>query len=520
MLRAHKEPSTFFGYRARQRILVALAHLGPLRLREVLDLADSQEDAVLRFLRSGIIVKYGNAQAKMLALNPRLPAFKEFKALVRAIEPSPQAKPRLKRVKGEIAFPEVDTRSLRDLCGGWHLTATVLNVAASDGTIKTEDLRRALRFQRTNSVQRARLLQTLVDRNIISIKRDNTIISDRFPAAPQLIAYAKALLKVLPEFDLRGDAKEWQPATSGTKRHGLIDWKRDEGQAERPSGIGPSNDGTPLLFGTVSRFRTLTSLAVNGSMRPADLVAANRMNPSTYRLLLSDGWIGRSSASRGRTTRAVVDISSALPARDEYIALLRKLAEKWPPRKIDHTSGGGAVMAHSEFDIGKCFGSVPRTETLLTLAAMGSADVSTIRHSASSTDYGAVRRTILMLQHYGIVRYTEREGSAKMVELDPTWFAAAELRTLLDALIPIDGRYAGRANSAEGEMTEKRVQMRDNARKRSAKAKADPKPRRAAKSKRNGAVLAPQAAPGAATAPKPPKSLAEVLASIRAGGGR
>jgi hypothetical protein len=110
-------------------------------------------------------------------------------------------------------------------------------------------------------------------------------------------------------------------------------------------------------------------------------------------------WIGGLNPSRGRTTRAVVDISSALPAREQYIALLRKLAEKWPPRTVERTAGIGEAKPESEFEIGKCFGSVPRTETLLTLASMGSADVSTMHRGASSTDRGAVRRTILMLQH-------------------------------------------------------------------------------------------------------------------------
>jgi hypothetical protein len=288
MPRVKKEASTFFGYRSRQRILGTLAHLGPLRFQEVVDYADCCEDALRTFVRSGTIVMYGNERARMFALNPRMPAFKEFNALVKAIEPAPQEKPRLERVKVEIAFPEVDTKSLRELCGGWHLTATVLNVATSGGTIKAEELRRAPRFQRTNGVKRARTLQTLVDRGIISVERDFVTISDDFPATRQLIAYAKAILKMLPEFDLRDDAKEWQHTISGTKRHGLIDWERDEGKAERPTGIAPSNDGTPLLFGTVSRFRTLTTLAVNGPMRPADLFAATRMNQSTYRLLLSD----------------------------------------------------------------------------------------------------------------------------------------------------------------------------------------------------------------------------------------
>ncbi len=360
------------------------------------------------------------------------------------------------------------------------------------------------------------MLQNLVDRWIISVERDYVTISGNFPATRQLIAYAKALLKVLPEFDLRDDAKEWQNPISATKRHGLIDWERAEGKAERATGIAPSNDGTPLLFGTVSRFRTLTTLAVNGPMRPADLFAATRMNQSTYRLLLSDGWIGRLNPSRGRTTRAVVDISSALPAREQYIALLRKLSEKWPPRTIECTAGDGDAKPRAKFVIGKCFGSVPRAETLLTLAAMGSADVMTLHRGASSTDPGAIRRTILMLQHYGIVRYTANEGSAKMVELDPTWFAAAELRALLDVLIPIDGRYQGRENSALGEMDPKRRKMRENAPKRRAKAKADSKPRRVAKSKRNGAVLNPQATARGVAAANPPKSLVEVLASMRA----
>jgi hypothetical protein len=402
----------------------------------------------------------------MVTLNPQIPAFKEFKALIMGLEPSPRDKPRLKRVKDDIEFPEFATKSIRDLCGGWYLTAAVLTIAAAGGTMKVDEVRRVLRFQRATSVNCSRVLGDLANRNILSLTPQQVTISSEFPAVRQLVSYARALMKYLPEYDLRDDAQEWRMPVVGTGPHGRIDWTRDSGLADRPLGVSPALDGTPLLFGTVSRFRALTTLAVNGPMRPADLVRATKMNQWTYQRLMDDGWLGKSDTIRGRTNRGTVDISSTLPARDEYFSLLKKLAERWPPKHVQHPGSDGDAKPRSKFKISKCFGSEPRTETLLTLAAIGTADVSTIQRGASSTDHGAIRRTILMLQHYGIVRYTEREGNSKIVELDPTWFAAAELRALLDALIPIDGRYAGRANSAVGQMSELRRKMGENARKK------------------------------------------------------
>ena len=56
-----------------------------------------------------------------------------------------------------------------------------------------------------------------------------------------------------------------------------------------------------------------------------------------------------------------------------------------------------------------------------------------------------VATALAMFCHYEIVRSAGREGSALMAELNPEWFAAAELAALLEGLVHYDPSYRGRA---------------------------------------------------------------------------
>jgi hypothetical protein len=116
------------------------------------------------------------------------------------------------------------------------------------------------------------------------------------------------------------------------------------------------------------------------------------------------------------------------------------------------------------------FGTPARGNALLTLAAMGKADVSMLARAVSSHDRQELSRALRMFEAFGIVRRCDldsRQGGG--FELDPTWIAAAELRTLLDVLLLMDRRYHGRAGTAEAQMPWLRRRMHEKAVKRQRK---------------------------------------------------
>lgn len=345
--------------------------------------------------------------------------------------------------------------------GSWFQTATILHVAAKGG-VSRGSVRTGLRAIGATTMQIERALSALEGRGIITDQNGVLDFHAAFSAAAEAREFAKAFLAARPDFVLRYSRPRARLVRDTRGPKGLTNWNATVVGDERPIGSSPAADGSPLLFGSAARLRVLIALAVNGPTRKADLIRSTGIRQNTYERLVYDGWLARVQVA---PTVLAVGVAPNIPGRATLLSLLRRLADRWPPRPTTPTPP--VVMTSAKrISIEKMFGSQVRSETLLTLAAMESADVSTLGRAITSSDHNRIRASLEMLRHYGIVRRSGREGSARMFEIDSTWFAASELRSFLSDLLDIDGRYGGRRASMNMQSSGKRKKMRENAMKR------------------------------------------------------
>jgi hypothetical protein len=104
---------------------------------------------------------------------------------------------------------------------------------------------------------------------------------------------------------------------------------------------------------------------------------------------------------------------------------------------------------------------------LLTLAAMGQADISMLERAIHVHDMQEIARAAETFDSYGILRRCRLDGRNRAgFELNPEWVAAAELRALLDALLNLEQRYRSRAAGAEAAMPPRRLKRKVNAQRR------------------------------------------------------
>ena len=91
-------------------------------------------------------------------------------------------------------------------------------------------------------------------------------------------------------------------------------------------------------------------------------------------------------------------------------------------------------------------GATPvRSETLLTLSAMGKGNTATLSRGVKANDRHEITRSLFMFEHYKIIRRINDSQKCKTFELNPEWFASNELSEFLAALRRLDGRYDARA---------------------------------------------------------------------------
>jgi hypothetical protein len=206
----------------------------------------------------------------------------------------------------------------------------------------------------------------------------------------------------------------------------------------------------------------LATLAISGPVAVVDLLKSTKMSPGTYEKLVKDGLLVRTPLSKGSLIRQAVTISPTLAGREELIALLKRIADVWP---VEHLkSVGPVVIPRARHLAANCyFGSKMRSEILLTIAAVGIVDVAILKRMMNKHDPAELSRGVRMWQAYGIVRDQRLDGRATGYELNPDWYAATELRALLDVLTAADGRFAARAAGVEIVMPPRRLKRRQNA---------------------------------------------------------
>ena len=457
----------------RQSILAALAHHGTLRIGDVLSFTgknDMSLDEWEPFERSGLIVRFGTSRERLCSLNPSYPALKQLISLIRAIENTPSQVPRLKVSDSELPACLFEEHYSRDVFGPWFQTISILTVAAAGGEVQLVALQAALRAAGSKAGRTSLALAALQRRILIDVDGDIVRIHPKFPARAELIAFAVEFVSLCPSFNFQFDLRrskndeDRKLPTKPKRRHPQrYDWQNQEDLGEdRPQGIRLATDGTPLLFGTVARYRVFATLAINGIVRVPDLIAATDAGRNTLQAFLSDGWLGQKAHVDGNRSRRVIGLASGILGRDLLIALLKKMSTVWPVKtlqslELDPPENRKTVK------LSRTFGSVAHSETLLTLKAFGHADVEMITRALPRHDNQEISRSLRMFESFGIVRQSGAEGSARQFSLDSSWLAAAELDSYLTGLLKSDGRYDARVRGAETIMKPRRLKMRREA---------------------------------------------------------
>jgi hypothetical protein len=435
-------------------MLAGLAHFGTLRVRDATDMAGLYEptrEQLANFDAIGMTVRFGDARVQLVALNPGFPAIDELRRLILAVEPEPPGQPRLVVPRDLVVRGrEIGPHGPRDLFGSWRQTAAILTIAAGGGVIALEELQGRLRSAGCKPFDVREALRRLEARGLVETEAMRVRLHPDFSATAELVAFTRAFLTAMPDYRLGVN-------------HVEAPLHKDVGRYAYGGG-----DGLPELFGRPVRYRVFVTLAVHGPMRRQDVITIAQSSYCAFERLVHDGWLRSNAHARGNLSRRAVTIAN-VPARDAFLALLRRMAERWPAPDAatrmdgvpDMDPGPPTGIAPSAF-----FGTPARGDALLTLAAMGKADVSMLARAVPAHDRQELSRALRMFEVFGIVRACNLDSRRGGFEMDPTWIAAGELRALLDALLEADKRYRGRAGTAVPQMPWRRLRMHEKALKR------------------------------------------------------
>jgi hypothetical protein len=432
-------------------MLAGLAWHGPLRQRDCTNLTGFREPSTAQldqFVASGLVVKFGDNRARMMALNPNFPALHELRALVRAVEPQPP-EPTLP-LSRDLVVPrhDVTVEAYRELFGPWRQTAILLIVASSGGEVARGELEQRMLRIGTKKFETGEALEILRKRRLVVGTARHVRVAPTFAAAGALVAFARAFTTAVPSYRLEIPTVTEQPQLPEGSNYGY----RGEG-----IGIAP-------LFGRPGRYRVLAALAIYGSLGRSELMAASVASPNTIDRLVAKKWIYSQRSSRANVARVALQIAN-VPARNQLLPLLKRMAERWPPRPIigndERVRDPGPPV---KVPMDGYFGSPVLSETLLTTAAMGRADIQMVHRSVHRHDRHEIVRALETFDAFGIMRRCRLDGRDDGgYELNPDWFAAAELQALLDALLDVYPRYRSRARGAEAIMPPRRLKRKLNA---------------------------------------------------------
>ncbi len=425
----------------KQRMLVALAVHGPMRIQDAVDLSlatypsSEQFDS---FEATGLINRFGSERSRMIALNPAFPAIEELRILLRALTDHAIPPPRLPYSESHPTNKPVEHDHL-DLFGYKFQTIAVLAVAY-DGRMTVADLRQVLRKRGATTINIEGALAAVAKRQVLEVVGGSMLIHSQFRAKHELTSFIQSFTKILPDYRMtipRDFAKE-EPLP--TVRY---DWKEGPVGRRVAAGVQASTDRVPLLFGTVIRFRVLVALAMNGAMSPTDLIQNTKVSRHTLFTFKEEGLLVSAKVIENRQ-RSLYAINPGLPAYDELVQLARVLGTQWVPagKQLASTIVPG-MFTPKKWTPGlkRYFGSATRTETLLGLSALGQANVSSLCGSVKTHDRHEIERSLLMFRNYEIVKYVDEKEKRKRFELNPDWFAAMELAALLVTLRKLDTRH-------------------------------------------------------------------------------
>jgi len=172
--------------------------------------------------------------------------------------------------------------------------------------------------------------------------------------------------------------------------------------------------------------------------------------------------VGIVSSTFSRNNLRWVALNRGFPAYREALRLLRRLEAVWPqlrvgkPRRtaerlalgtLRRAPGRRASLSPSDrlvaADVDLLFYSKPGTRVLLSIAAMGQTDVVDL-HKTLGVDRRSVWNVANRWQREGVIR-SVRSGRRRVLELEPAFVAAPELRRFLGRLVAVTEEYEGLA---------------------------------------------------------------------------
>lgn len=461
-----KEP-VLFQSRLRQRVLIATAYYGPIRVTWAFEAAGAGLPKRLsNFKRSGLLEWHGNKRARFIELNHRYPGYQQLRKLLGALGHA-YGVPDVRRsasstvLRAKFVGTERPEVRLDELFGSRLRTLVLLTVARCNA-ITVRDLSNAICYK---PVHMRRIIVPLERQGILRTDGGFVSLNNNFCARVELIEFAKAVVRARPEYCVVPPKPPERIKGRSTKT-GCSNWRSGNvATEERPFGVHASRDGAPLLFGSNARLRVLMALA-HGPLRLTTLQRRAAVTDNVIKDLRNEVLIVPDLGNTGNTT--LLHLNPGFPAYEELVALLLRLVRRFPLQK-DRLPALPALTKGPRTTrwlgpINRLFGSEDRTETLLTVAASGAADGSGLRR-VLGFDIHEIERSVHMFAAYGLLR-SRREGNANVFELNPNWFAAKELRALLDRLLALYPRYAARAISLDMQMPARRRLMKDNAAKR------------------------------------------------------
>ena len=131
----------------RQRMLIALAHLGPLRINDAVRLSGGSFPGTTEFAnfeKTSLCVRFGPDRTRLIALNPGFPAADKLRKLLMAIPAEPMEK-RLPTPSIDVPSVPVTDWNVFEIFGPRTQTTVVIAVCLSNGQMDAASLQNIVR---------------------------------------------------------------------------------------------------------------------------------------------------------------------------------------------------------------------------------------------------------------------------------------------------------------------------------------------------------------------------------------
>jgi hypothetical protein len=406
-MRYSKRPPNLFGAYKRMPLLIAMIQNADfIRRSDIVKRTGRQAvDQVEISDKAGLLLppwRYKNIYY-MMALNPRFPLIREFKALLKELSRQyPSA------LAGVV--PTVDRRlpkrlprrkiALDYLLGSPVRTQTLAVLEALGGRTWQSNVHRGVPGQFMSAVKT--VVNFFIAEGVLE-KRGVTIAFSKRAWIPALRRLLRAYLKKQTDFSAALDvqARKYSERRQGYRKLHLL--------------APPSTQ------------RALVALAVNGPMRASRLLASATANSDkTIAIWQREGILANRKVGHSR----LISLNSSYPAYRELRALLLSIGD------VESTSHRRDLSEERAiFSAERLFASRLRSETMIMLGACrnGEIDVASLGRLLPQYEVSSLRKALRKYEVDGIVRSRVWKG-LKLYSLDPGYPHWHALKRLLDAV--------------------------------------------------------------------------------------